>query len=639
MSIRNKLILTVCFATIVPFSCLFWGAQQGAKESLIVATGTKFEELANYTINALDQLLYVRRLDLENLRKNPLLQDAKSPESLLKISEALKTWKRDYGVYSALYLINNDGKIVASSENTTIGKNVENEIWYQNSLQLLNYSPPMVEKDNSNKVQAVIGDLEYDSLSGSYGINFAIPILSSNPNNIEQLGILVSRLNWSEIYNITNSIRVANGTQNEKSYAITINKNGQIVTGPGFLLPGETETDKNKNPEVLFSQNLKDRNWLAVTKALSGEKGYSSEKYLGDTFVVGYSDSSGYLDFKGLGWSVLVIQNTSETFAVLNEKTRLVIIISVLIILLAIALSFYYGTSIRSRLKELSDYTATLRKGYTKERIPADGSDEVGQLRSDLNSMAESIDQQLEDQRALRAKAEAANRQKGHFLADLAEELRSPLSNMLEMNEALLTTQLSADQRSVLNSIRKTATSVIACANEMRDIAKIETGQLGIENKPFNLKHLVEEVVEVLSISARNMGVSIEMQYDASLPSICLSDTVRLHQLFTNILAHALKYCRQNKMYIMLSSDGLCENVASLRVVIADSTIALNKDRLKHLVTESISSAETPTADAFSPDIATSRRLAELLGGSLGVVLAQDDGMVIWMSLPMPVEN
>ena len=630
-SFRSKIFWLILLLAVAPLLAILSFGREEIEGALIVNQGVKFSEFANVTAQKIDQLLYARKTDLETFARDPEFATAVNLNNYDKISEQLRVWKRDYGVYAALYYINNEGKILAASESSAVGRKVNNESWYKQLSRPAEYAQTLIGKDDL-KVNASVGDLAYDSLTATYSVNFSCALYSTSQNHIEQAGILVSRLNWSELYNLTSAVRVHEGIQDRRNYAVLIDAKGRLLSGPGFLLSAERRA---KEAQVLFAKNYLEQGWSAARAALEGKKGYLVQRFSPlESLLVGYAPSKGYLDFPGLGWAVLVIQDTRDTFAVVERLYLVVLLVFVSMLVAAIFGSWALTAKIQQRFDVAYAFLDNLRKGYLKERVSLVSRDEFGVLATKLNQAGDAIEALYEGEKQARLKAETANNKKGLFLADLAEEIKTPINNALEMNDTLLQTQLNADQRSILTSMRKVLSVLMACANEMRDIARIETGQVSMDVKPFDLSAVIAEIVEIVAISAGHAGKQIVINYPPEVLKRFQSDAVRIHQLVTNLLSYVIKRTAQSSVYITVFQEELSANKAAIRIVIADRDYRQQKDKLKHLFQGTKDTDADLDHQVVSEELSTSKRLAELMGGEVGAVMTSTGGgSVVWLAL------
>jgi signal transduction histidine kinase len=629
--ISIKLVILFLLVALCPL--FFFGdkATKTAKQAVIESSGAKFTELARNTIQTLDQMLYARKADIESWAKDEVLQDLAIEDRNGRVKETLSNWKRQYGIYSAIYAIDNSGKILASSEKEAISKSVVNELWYRSASRPSGYTRSILS-NRTLVTPASIGDLEYDSLSGSYGVNFSVPIYSLIDN--KQIGLLVSRLNWSELFEVISAVMVTPGGQSKTSYTLLLNNKGDVISGPGFIL-----SEGQNNDEAIFHRNLLKENFQSAQKALTKERGFLIEKNDSTQYLIGYAGSTGYLDFDGLGWAVLVIQDSREAFATVNALEEILKLTGGVTLALALFFAFLFGRSLSGRLKEIENFAASLSKGYLGERLAKLGGDEVGKLSTTLNEMAEALNHQVEEAKIAKQNAELANRKKGEFLLDISHQIRGPISSVIETSELMLGTSLSGEQKISAQAIRKGACAALALTNEIRDISKLETGKDSTGQSSFELNALTEEVADVLGLTAAHMGVEVSVHYPKDIPKRFIGDQVRLHQIITNLTSYALKYTEKGKVVVSVNAGDKTNGQFEALITADDSNLGLDREKLRQLLSRIAHEKSADHVDEIAEDLTTSKRMVELMGGQLGQVHDQNLGSVVWITLPLSVDE
>lgn len=611
--IRPTILAALAFI-IFATAPLLWQSINSTKlteEALTQSNGLRFQELALNTIREIDQMLYARRQDLEQLAKATEMAEAETDDSQRVLSKVLQKWKEKYGIYSAILFVKDGGKVVAASSPEMIGRSVTNEAWYKSSSNSTVYSHALATSGSAIS-SAKIGSLQYDSLSGGYGINISIPIYLEQSK--KRLGLLVSRLNWSEIAQVVNRVTITKNGQSNDSFALLLDEQGNVIAGPGFLLTKEQNSD-----EVIFSRNLVEQNWAAAKEAMAGNAGYLLQKDAGQ--LVGYASSKGYLDFTGLGWSTLVVENSSKTFAASKKIKTFAISILIGAVIIAILIALFFSKVLRQQISSLRTTLEALGKGYFAERTDLTGKSELASLGSTLNDAAQKIESLVKQEKCKKEAAESANRAKGEFLAEIGNGFRTPLSSIVEISEALLETNLSEDQRALARSMRKASCQLLALTNEVRDISRIETGQGTVEAKSFDLRNLVEEVAELLATTSHHLGIDVVVYYDSTAPHVLLGDPVRIHQVFTNLMSHALRNTQNKQMLVSVHAKDLGKESA-VTIIVEDSGLGLDSERLSYLSQASSNGHGEEALDSFG-DLATSKRLIELMGGRLTTVTTE----------------
>jgi signal transduction histidine kinase len=262
-----------------------------------------------------------------------------------------------------------------------------------------------------------------------------------------------------------------------------------------------------------------------------------------------------------------------------------------------------------------------------EDRRTADGG--ILGLRVDVTEMKE---QTLALARAVQA-AEAANRAKSEFLANVSHEIRTPLHGILGMTQVLARdTELSPEQRARVGLIRQSGDALLELLNDLLDLAKIEAGKLTLAEEPFRPGAIAEAACAPFESLAAEKGLALELRLEALEGKVWLGDPLRLQQVLANLVSNAVKFTAEGR--VVVSAEMLADGRAELRV--ADTGIGIPPDRLAE-VFEKFSQVESAKDRRFGGTglgLALSRELAELMGGTLEAESAPGVGSVFRLRLP-----
>ncbi|MFQ5614038.1 MAG: histidine kinase N-terminal 7TM domain-containing protein, partial [Anaerolineae bacterium] len=179
--------------------------------------------------------------------------------------------------------------------------------------------------------------------------------------------------------------------------------------------------------------------------------------------------------------------------------------------------------------------------------------------KSTLRTMAGSIGGALARQRAEEALARArdqaleATRIKSQFLANMSHEIRTPMNAVIGFTSVLLDTDLTAEQRDFLNSIRTSGNALLTIINDILDFSKIEASRLEMESQPFDLRACLQEAFDLVAAEAEKKGLDLSFDVEDRVPPVLVGDTTRLRQILVNLLNNAVKFTETGRVSVSVS--------------------------------------------------------------------------------------
>ncbi len=517
-----------------------------------------------------------------------------------------------------IFIVNNEGLIIASINEDILGQDRSNMSYFLNARE-----------------KTYITDVSYSETSNNRLYSISTPIIQENTERLPD--VLVANFNMDGLNEIT-----TNSTGLGKTGEVfVVNRHGMMITPSRFV--------KNtflKEKEGTFCPIP------AITQNILFNEGeiniFPSYK---DVMVLGTHEYIPELE-----WCVLAEINVDEAMAPLNKIKKIFLIILICIPLASWLMGVFFSRRLINPIKKLQRSTEIVGRGDLNHETGMDDKDEIGQLSAAFDKMTRDLRRtttsitELNNEIAERKRAEkslkkakeiaeAANTSKSQFLANVSHELRTPMNSVLGFADLMKETPMNDTQRDFIETISSSGHLLLDLINNILDLSKIEKQGVQLENTPFDIRRIAENVMKIIKPRVNEIEVKLILEIPEEMPVNYSGDQTAVHQILLNLLSNSIKFTNKGEIVLSLSAHKALpeKNVMQVKITVKDTGAGISEEKQKVIFDAFIQEDGSTTRQFGGTGLGLTivRRLVDAMKGEVNVSSKKGEGSEFSVIIPL----
>ncbi len=364
---------------------------------------------------------------------------------------------------------------------------------------------------------------------------------------------------------------------------------------------------------------------------------------------------------EGLKWTLIVAAPDSDFAGETRRSISQSVYVTLCVLILGAIAATLFAYSLSHRFARLTQAAADLGRGEIPQ---VQGKAKIAEVRTlsiamhesaleiiakrteieqqavalrDANEhLEERVAQRTEELLASREEALEAVRAKASFLATMSHEIRTPLNGVVGMTSLLADTPLSMEQRDYVHTMHVSSDQLLGVINDILDFSKIESGKLDLEDRPLNLQATLDEACDIAATRAHEKNLRLLVDMDATVPEWVRGDVTRLRQILLNFINNAIKFTDEGHVIVSVKilEEFTPSQGALFEFRVKDTGIGIPLERQSALF-QSFTQVDSSTARKYGGTglgLVISKRLAETMGGQVGLESAPGQGSTFWFT-------
>jgi signal transduction histidine kinase/CheY-like chemotaxis protein len=475
-------------------------------------------------------------------------------------------------------------------------------------------------------------------------ISSSFPIYSNN----KLVGVIGVDLVLSQIGDFLRQLKVS-----PSGKVFIIERNGLLIASSSSEKPFKLKDGKAQRLNILDSSDRLIQATAQYLQQRFGDLSKIKDSQQLEFTIAGdrhFIEITPWQDSHGLNWLAIVVVPETDFTAQINANTHVTVIFCLGALVAAIILGLLTSRWIARPISRLSKASEAIANGDLDQNVEVQGIKELEKLSQSFNQMSAQlkdsfelletrVDQRTEELNAAKLVAETANKAKSEFLANMSHELRTPLNAILGFAQLMIRdSSLLPNQLESLQIIDRSGEHLLSLINDVLDLAKIESGRMGLNENDFDLFHLLDTIEEMFQLKANSHGIQLICDRDRDVPQYVRADERKLRQVLINLVGNAIKFTQKGSIKVQVhrgdnhlkrTKDEDTSNSLILHFEVADTGPGIAPDELGSIF-EAFVQTETgrQSQQGAGLGLPISRQFVQIMGGDITVKSILGQGTV-----------